>query len=187
VQCSSCPKSFRGYDVLETHLRNFHNPIKCTLCKKTMAGKIPLRDHVRQVHKESRSALLCLACGEAFGNAYLLSRHITTFHGNNPFKCSLCSASFKRKYYLDDHFIATHTNQRFPCPHCGKEFKAKRLLERHIRTMHAAKQTSLKKPDVQGQMNIGCKYGCVECNLFFTKRATLDEHYELVHNPTILP
>ena len=76
-KCDFCGKTFSQSNVLERHIRGFHQHYKCDTCSKTFARRDGLKKHIRIVH-EGHKDYKCDSCGKAWTDIRPLKNHINS-------------------------------------------------------------------------------------------------------------
>ncbi|XP_066157190.1 zinc finger protein 391-like isoform X2 [Euwallacea fornicatus] len=161
-QCSECPTSFSGAQLLKSHVSAKHLKLKqyfCDFCGKGFGTKSSLNLHLK-IHNEEKS-YKCHQCDYSGKTSGALRMHMSK-HESGTYVCEYCSKIFKSFKNLRDHLSRVHSEEKkHSCDICSKKFKLRYLLEHHKRT-HTGVQP----------------YTCLKCAKTFTRSDGLKVHLQ---------
>ena len=116
---------------------------------------------------------VCQFCNKSFNLKKLLSRHVRTFHSENPFKCKQCGRLCRNQSELNIH-QRVHTKERpHKCSQCRRSFTQVSHLNEHIKNIHYGPD------DFASGKNI-----CEICGLILSSKGAVQRHmkqHEDVH------
>ena len=110
----------------------------------------------------------CKACGKCFQNKMVLTRHMRTHKGENPYKCPLCVSSLMPSNELKHLYLGEKPETDQPenpsclCSDCGKRFPTTKTLRDHVRTTHEER-----------------RHPCSVCGDFFMSLGSLKVHQKI--------
>ncbi|XP_028414002.1 zinc finger protein 182-like [Dendronephthya gigantea] len=158
-KCRVCCKTFsrRTYLVLHEKIHG-EKSYKCDICGKAFSQPAGLWIHKkhqsclkRNSSSESRAETdeqggkekssvekrhECDICNKRFSQKHLLSYHMRTHTGENPYPCTTCGKTFRGAVTLKYH-ERTHTGQKpHTCIFCTKSFTQLGPLRAHCRKEH---------------------------------------------------
>lgn len=153
-QCQICCKTFsrRTYLVLHEKIHG-EKSYKCNICDKAFSQPAGLWIHKKHQSCLKRNSLgesraiseneknvgkrhECDICNRRFSQKHLLSYHMRTHTGENPYPCTICGKTFRGAVTLKYH-ERTHTGQRpYTCIFCEKSFTQLGPLRAHCRKEH---------------------------------------------------
>ena len=108
---------------------------------------------------------VCEFCNKSFNLKKLLTRHVRTFHSENPYKCSDCGRLCRNQSELKIH-QRVHTKQRpHKCTECRRCFTQVSHLNEHIKNIHYGPD------DLVSGKNI-----CEICGLILSSRGAVQRH-----------
>ena len=136
---------------------------ECSKSKSTAVGTAATT-HIKHV---------CQFCDKSFNLKKLLSRHVRTFHSENPFKCNQCGRLCRNQSELNIH-QRVHTKERpHKCTQCRRSFTQVSHLNEHTKNIHYGPD------DATSGKNI-----CEICGLILSSKGAVQRHmkqHEDVH------
>ena len=173
VQCESCGKSFNKPQLLELHIKQFHEPgssaspseglndkglkqFFCHLCVKSYTKIYHLKDHIKNSHKEDIHIQDLLV-------------HINS--GEFPkISCKPCGKTFDERIELAYHIKNVHEGLKlYKCRTCEKSYSSHQYLTHHNDTIHLGLQN----------------FTCGKCDEICTDVEDLKAHITSVHDDSI--
>lgn len=107
--CKQCPKKFKVFKGLHSHVQWAHKRIKkhkCEYCNAMFLSSSARCTHVRKIHLGEKKHVC--ECGKAYFSRSDLDRHVLTHTGEKNFHCHLCDKSYQRRHCLNVH-LKTHS------------------------------------------------------------------------------
>ncbi|XP_068233025.1 zinc finger and SCAN domain-containing protein 2-like [Palaemon carinicauda] len=196
--CKICDKMFADRNFYRKHMQQCHSEKhKCPICCRTYSRVSSLKVHMKVLHTNEKP-YLCDICGQSFGWAGALSKHMGSHSQLKLFTCEKCGKSFANSWNLKSHAVVhdeekpyqceecgrkflrlntlryhqrTHTNERpYQCDVCGRTFTQPNSLKTHQK-VHSIHSTN--DPPAEEKIK---KYGCELCGRMFALKNTLNVH-----------
>ncbi|XP_066982337.1 uncharacterized protein [Macrobrachium rosenbergii] len=196
--CKVCDKMIADRNIYRNHIKQCRSEKhKCLICCRTYARMSSLKVHMKVVHTNEKP-YLCDICGQTFGWAGALNKHMASHSQLKLFTCEKCGKSFANSWNLKSHAVVhdeekpyqceecgrkflrlntlryhkkTHTNERpFQCDVCGRTFTQPNSLKTHqkVHSVHSSND-----PPAEEKVK---KYGCELCGRMFALKNTLNVH-----------
>ncbi|MEQ2198587.1 hypothetical protein XENOCAPTIV_015068 [Xenoophorus captivus] len=172
--CVTCGKSYLRKHNLTAHMRSHtgEKPHACKMYNKPFVNGSNLPKRRRKKDRKQgdnvdnsklitnkKKLPLCEVCGKSFSTRQMLTVHMRTHTGDNPFSCVTCGKGFSRNSSLNEH-MRTHTGEKpYSCELCDKSFINSSSLISHMRT-HTCET----------------RFSCLTCGKKFSKPSSLTKH-----------
>lgn len=183
-KCSECSYSAKSPQVLQVHMRNFHDN------KSETSTGSPLEGDIRSKHT-------CDECGRRFRTRQNLAQH-KYVHGESIFKCSECFYTAKSPQLLlmhmrNVHVLVSHkkptetSTGSFECYICGYKTTRLRSVRLHLTVKHPMEKCTICTEEVSsadtmhsctGQSQLACEY----CSSSFRSMGALIAHSSNDHS-----
>ena len=176
-QCSLCPKSFFGEQVLKTHIQIHLKELRlsCRYCKFGTHNEQSLWLHMRTLH-ERPVEYFCTFPGCKFSTMYSrvwkdhVRGHDPDPQVRRPFPCSFSGCDFRGSSQgnLNQHIRARHDKDRaknFTCSLCSKPFYSATGLNDHLNAQHTNESI----------------YHCEKCNYRTPYSSNISRHMRAMH------
>jgi len=208
--CDICSRPFSRAYTRDIHIRKFHATettwkYKCSFCNKNFMTTTEFENHISSHTKEK--PFTCEECGFIFQNKSNLRYHVTTIHGNAPYRhfCDICNKGFDRLLVLNKHKethlpLAERTTME-QCPFCEKQLSSKGSLQSHLK-LHLGEEHARLQCDfcVETYATLGAlqkhkrlkhsqgsvmRFKCDQCHKSYATSSGLKEHIVVKHMPDI--
>ncbi|ODQ65499.1 hypothetical protein NADFUDRAFT_50781 [Nadsonia fulvescens var. elongata DSM 6958] len=201
LSCDVCGKGFNTNQHLNRHRKTHYPSHVCTYpgCNTSFRRHLQLRKHISDVHTKEK-AFKCTHedCAAAFDQKSRLDVHITKSHSPFPrYQCGheTCDKKFSLWSSLQQHIKNDH--KRIPCALCGKPCTGPDGIEQHLQQVHPESEVasvvlaSINATTIVGEQasqgsskrSATRRWMCseVDCNLFFSRKYLLLDHYKEEH------
>ena len=214
--CTMGDKAFDSFQLLNNHVSEHSGQVfSCGFCEKTCTTSELLQEHLRLYHN-IRNIVPCRICDHIFLSKPDLDRHINTDH-EAPSKCLcyLCGKILPTEKALNTHLMSDHPPsidqvaslhlQSFRCDLCGILFALRDDLQQHLECGHSEQiisqvQQTLSNPVSQEILeNVAhpavyehCEaipnheLSCNNCDKSFDNFRDLSEHVTSAHSTSLL-
>jgi len=149
--CNICGKSFNGREVLQYHIRKWHDnhkpKHKCGKCNKTFIEVIDLKRHM--VSHEDKTS--CPQCGLKVRRLKDHMKQAHTPDNQKPFQCQDCGKGFVEKRGLEHHRMNVHLKLRpYNCRYgCDIAYNDTSNRNQHEKKTHGKLFTTAKEEKVK--------------------------------------
>ncbi len=182
--CGCVLKTRRGLKYHQSKHTGVYN-FRCPLCNKGYN-----RRHTLNIHINAHSGIknyVCERCGKALQSNGSLCQHKKFCHvadeDKKKYSCNLCDKFYFRSKSLQMHIEQVHENKYLHhCDYCGEL-----TTSRKSRMLHAGglcKGAKYKTDIDWDNMPNDGKLRCRQCGKAFTRKDSLLEHVESVHEKT---
>ncbi|CAG4969616.1 unnamed protein product [Colias eurytheme] len=188
-ECSICKQRISSVRKI-SHMNMHTTKYICCICGVECHPSYNLDCHLNSTHK---SVVQCMKCHLQFNNRTECSRHYVKTHLR--FICDYCGNGFSTKKRLIHHIGLRHMEHR--CKICDKSYNSYQALKRHNLVVHVKSISEenycvecnlhfnneflLKNHLTKSTKHVQKRFPCTECGKVYHKRATLNNHYNLVH------
>ena len=119
---------------------------------------------------------VCEFCNKSFNLKKLLSRHVRTFHIENPYKCKDCGRLCRNQSELKIH-ERVHTKERpHKCTQCQNCYTQVSHLNEHIKNVHYGSNDFISGKNI-----------CEICGLILSSRGAVQRHMKQHEDVPHLP
>ena len=166
-KCTECGKRCHSSNNLaahRTHCQKKPSVFECSVCAQQFTRSSLLTVHIRT--HSGHQPYVCYVCDKAFSQCGHLKHHIAVHMADRQHRCTVCDKNFTRATDVRLHVRCVHGNRRpYQCHHCGRRFKINRELQRHVLTHTGTKP-----------------YRCGQCSDRFMRLIELKRHLLKSHS-----